>query len=431
MFGMAKTAPYLNLLRNNRDFRKLWGAQLISMGGDWFNSVALLGLVLDLTGSGFYAGLILASSMISLFLGSPIAGVVADRFDRKRVMLLANLVAAALALGMLLVRSPETIWIGVVCMAGIALTGSFISPASGASLPNLVTPGQLGPASVLMGSSFGIMLAVGAALGGLVAATLGGDAAFAANAASFLLAAGLIVRIRRPFGRTSRSATGFRPVRDLADGISYARSDRRVIALLAQKAGFGLAAGMVGLLALFATQVFRAGDAGIGALFAARGVGVVLGPLGARAFVKDDQRRLFLATAGSMAILGLGYLAFPAMPNLWAALPVLVIAHLGGGAQWVLVTYGLQCIAPDHVRGRILAFELGLVMMSMSVSLLTAGRAAELVSPRTVVEIVALLFLAYAGAWLWRTRSLWTRPAKLCGAVGVGAEPIEQPLPSA
>ncbi len=426
---MAKTRPYLDLLRDNPDFRKLWWAQLISLGGDWFNSVALLGLVLEVTSSGFYAGLILASSVVPLFLASPIAGVVADRFNRKRVMILANLAAAALALGMLLVRSPGTIWIGVVCMAGIALTGGFFNPALGAALPNLVTLQQLGPANVLVGSSWGIMLTVGAALGGLVAATLGRDAAFVINAASFVLSAWLIVRIRRRFARPSRSSTYFRPVRDFADGVSYARSDRRVTALLAQKAGFGLAAGMIGLLSLFATEVFRAGDAGIGILFAARGLGALLGPLGARAYVKDDQRRLFLAIGGSMAIVSLGYLVFSVMPSLWAAVPVIVIAHLGGGAQWVLVSYGLQCLAPDHVRGRILAFELGLVMMSMSVSLLAGGRAAELVSPRVVVEIVALLLLAYAGTWMWLTRSLWTQPGRLCGAVA--ADPLEQAAPSA
>ena len=102
---MSRRGAYTELLRSNPSFRRLWTAQLISLGGDWFNVVALTGLLLHLTGSSFYGGAVLVASLLPQFLLSPVAGVVADRFDRRRLMLGANLIAAVLALAMLAVRS--------------------------------------------------------------------------------------------------------------------------------------------------------------------------------------------------------------------------------------------------------------------------------------------------------------------------------------
>ena len=194
--------PYLALLRENPSFRRLWFAQLISLGGDWFNLVALTGLLLQLTGSSFYAGAVLAASLVPQFLTSPLAGVISDRFDRKRLMLGANLVAAVLALAMLAVRSPQTVWLGLAALAGIAVTGAFFDPASRAGLPNIVREDQLAAANVLMASTWGVMVAVGAAAGGIVAGLAGRDAAFIANAASFLISAGLILGVRGRLGPT-------------------------------------------------------------------------------------------------------------------------------------------------------------------------------------------------------------------------------------
>lgn len=405
---MPPTRPYAGLISHNSDFRKLWGAALISFGGDWFAGVALLGLTLELTGSGFYSGVILAANMLPFFLLSPVAGVVADRVDRKRLMVAADLVRAVLALGMLLVRSPETVWIGITSLAAIALSGAFFAPASQAALPNLVTKQQLGPANVLMGSSWGTMLAVGAALGGILATVLGRDAAFLINSLSFVASALLIIRIRGRFSEEKSSASEVHPLRDLLDGVAYARSDRRVKALLATKLAFGLGGGTIGLLPVFATQIFDAGDAGIGFLFAARGLGVVLGPFAARAFVGESENRLFGAVGVAMAVFGLAYLAFPTLPTLWLAAPLALLAHTGGGAHWIMSSYGLQKLTPDHLRGRITSFDYGLVTVTMSISLLVTGGAAESFDPRLVMQVLAAIAIGFAAIWAVVTRDLWS-----------------------
>lgn len=405
---MPQSRPYTALIRSNPDFRKLWSAQLISFGGDWFAGVALLGLILEITGSEFYSGLILAANMLPFFLLAPVAGVIADRFDRKKMMIASDLSRAVLALGLLLVRSPQTVWIGIASLAAMALSGSFFGPASQAALPNLVTKQQLGPANVLMGSSFGTMLAVGAALGGVMASVFGRDAAFVFNSLSFVASAVLIVGIKGRFSEEKHQVSELHPVRDLLEGVAYARSNRRVLALLATKLAFGLGAGSIALLPIFAIGVFDAGDAGIGLLFAARGLGVLLGPFWARAFVGDSEHRLFAAVGAAMAVFALCYGAFSFMPVIWLAAPMAALAHMGGGAHWIMSSYGLQTLTPDHLRGRISSFDHGVVTVSMSLSLLLSGWAAESFDPRLVMQFLAAIALLFSAIWAFATRDLWS-----------------------
>jgi MFS family permease len=396
------------LLTTNADFRKLWSAQLISLGGDWFTTVALLGLVLDLTGSALNAGMILAASILPQFLLAPIAGSFADRFDRRRLMVTTDLLRIVLALGMLLVRSPETVWIGLFCLAGMSSLSAFFQPASGASLPNLVAPEDLAAANTLTSASWGTMLAVGAALGGVVAGTLGREAAFLIDATSFLVSALLILQIRADFSQRRKpgqiaAGTGH----SVKEGFAYARSNSFVLALLASKGGFGLGVGVVALLPIFATDVFGTGDQGIGILFAARGVGALLGPFLAIRYVRDSERRLLIALAASIGIYGLCYLVLAAAPNLAVAAAIAVVAHLGGGAQWVLSSYGLQRIVPDYVRGRILALDLGLVSLTIALSSLAAGRLADLGQPRMIMAGLAGFEVVYGLGFAVFTRRLW------------------------
>ncbi|MFN2610829.1 MAG: MFS transporter [Actinomycetota bacterium] len=324
-------------------------------------------------------------------------------------MIASDLVRVGLALGMLAVHSKATVWLGIACLAGISTFSAFFQPASGAALPNLVSLEELAPAQALMGASWGSM-AIGAALGGVVASVFGRPTAFIVNAASFLLSGILIALVKGRFAEDRDHTRELRPIRDLVEGFSYARSDRRIVALLATKGGFGLGVGVVSLLSIFATKVFKAGDIGIGVLFAARGLGALLGPFMARAIVKTDFRRLILAIGVSMGVYGVAYLVFPAMPVIALAAALAAIAHLGGGAQWLLSSYGLQVITPDGLRGRILALDLGLVSLTMSISAFTAGWLADRFGPRPVMAGLALVEIAYALVWTFFTRSLWRKP---------------------
>src|SRR5919198_2262848 len=285
----------VSLLRRNPDFRRLYAAQLISFGGDWFLLVALYGLVLDATGSPFMASLVLVSELIPFFLMSPIAGHLADRLDRQRLMVGADLARTVLCLGFLLIHGRSLIWLAFVLQAAIAVFNAIFEPTSEAAIPNLVDPEDLPLANTLVGSAWGTMLAIGAALGGAVAVLLGRRAAFVGDALSFALSAMLLIRIRRPFSeeRTEDEQVGL--VEATAETVRYARRDHRVLALLAVKGGFGLAGGVLVLLPVFAKQVYHQGDAGIGVLYGFRGLGALIGPFIGRRIAGDSLRGLFIA----------------------------------------------------------------------------------------------------------------------------------------
>jgi MFS family permease len=393
----------LSLLRRNRDFRKLYVASLISLGGDWFLVVALFGLALEVTGSAVSVAVLIAAQELPFFLMSPIGGVLSDRLDRRWLMVACDAARAALCLGFLLVHDAGTIWLAYVLLGSISAFSAAFDPASSAAFPNLVDPKDLGPANALFGSLWGTMLAVGAALGGIVAAALGRDAAFLIDAGTFAASGLLIAAIRRPFSEERTEEPETNVARATVETVRFARRDHRVLALLGVKAGFGLAAGVLVLISYFATEVFDKGEVGIGILMAARGVGALIGPFLGRWLAGPDDRRLFSAIAIALAVFGLGYATLGFMPTLLLAAPAIALAHLGGGAQWTLSSYGLQRVVPDRIRGRIFAFDAALITLTLTGSALITGWTATTFGARPTAIALGLVAIAWSVTWTWLT----------------------------
>jgi len=401
----------LQLLRSNRDVRALFVAQVVSFAGDWFAYVAFVGLVQDLTDSPLLVTLVYVAQALPAFLTSAVAGAAADRFDRRRIIRTVSVLQAVAALGLLLVGSRGTLWIGFACLCAISSLGSFVGPAAQAGLPNLVrTPEELRLGSILFGSLWGAMLAIGAALGGVVASVFGRDASFVANAASFAIAATFVSLIRRPMQEAREHAPGerppLRPVADMRDAVGYARRDHVLLALLASKATFAMGAGIVGLLAVLSTDELGGDDFATGLLLGARGLGVAAGPLIAARLVGPSLGRVLLLCGCSGLAFGVCYLGLSVAPTLAVAVPLVLLAHLGGGAQWTLSTYGLQRQAPDHMRGRILAGDFGIVTLIITLSNLAAGGLAGVIGPRLAIATFAVVGLLAGAAYLAATRTL-------------------------
>jgi MFS family permease len=402
--------PYVDLIRRERDFRRVFLAELVSLGGDWFALIPLLALLPRLTGSGAWGGFVLAADTAVFALLSPYAGSVVDRLDRRRIMVSADLISAGLISLLLLVRTSGTAWIALVALSGVAGAKAFYSPASSAALPNLVDPGDLPLASVLNGATWGTMLAVGAALGGVAASLVGPHWCFVIDAVSFLLSAYFTWRTTRPFGedRSHLPRAGVRA--DLRETVAYARTEPRVVGLLACKVGAGVGNGAIAMYPLFAAQVYGYGKDhlafAVGMLFAARGLGALLGPLLGRRVIAREDRYLWPMLGGAMATFGAAYMLLPLSPWLWLGLLVVFCAHLGGGSNWILSTYGLQRIVPDHVRGRVFAVDYMLATVVIATSQATAGSLADRVDPRWVSFGLGSLVLLYAVGWLVATRGI-------------------------
>ena len=382
---------------------------MVSFCGDWFLTVALLDLVLDLTGSGFLAALVLVCQSLPTFLLAPYAGTVVDRVDRRRLMVAVNVLATGLALLPLLARSTATLPFAFLGVIGISSGVAFFTPASQAALPNVVRDEDLARANVLMGSTWGTMLAVGAALGGVVTAALGRETAIVFDSLTFAFAAAMLWWMRTPL-QVSIPRERVRFVAALVEAARYARRHPRVLALLSSKGGYGFSAGVVALLSVFSKDVFQAGAIGIGILFGARGVGALLGPFLFRRIGGSDARTFGLI-GFSVMLYGLGYALFGIAPFFAFAAFCVLAAHLGGGAQWTLSSYGLQRFVPDELRGRIFSADFGMVMLTSSLSSVAAGLLADALGPRPTALLLGSLALAWGVIWTLWTRRLW-KPAR-------------------
>ena len=322
-------------------------------------------------------------------------------------------VQALAALALLLVDSEGTLWIGYVGLCTISALGAFVGPAAQASIPNLArTPEEHQTASVMFGSLWGAMLAVGAALGGLVAGLFGRNVAFVANAASFAIAVGVVALIRRPMQASREDESGrprIRPIADMREAFGYARRDSTLLSLLSSKATFAMGAGVVGLLAVLVTEELGGGDTQTGLIISARGLGVAVGPLIAAPFARTSLGRVLWICGVAGGIWGTAYLGLSVAPTFAIALVLVLIGHLGGGAQWTLSTYGLQARSPDHVRGRILAGDFGMVTLIMTLSNIAAGLLADAISVRPTIALFALLDIAAAATYLIATRPVRER----------------------
>lgn len=397
---------YWRLLRDNRDFRLLYIGALISLGGDWFLTVALLDLVLQLTGSATLASLMLLCQTLPIFIFTPLAGHIIDRIDRRKLMVIVDIIRTGACLLPLLARTPALLPFAYAGVVLISIGSAYFEPASQAALPNIVAPEELGPANVLMGSTWGTMLAAGAAIGGLVTAKFGRDVSFLVDAASFLVSAAILAGIRSKFSEERGHHEQPPLMESIRETFRYARAHPRILALLTTKGGYGIAAGVVAMLSVFGRQVFHAGSLGIGLLFAARGLGALLGPFLVRTIARTDDEQ-YRAIIGCVLLFGGGYSALALSPTLAFGLIAIFFAHLGGGASWQISTYGLQRETPDSIRGRVFAADYGFVTLTMSVSSLLTGIAADQFGPVPATIVTASAALLFAIVWGTSTWRLW------------------------
>jgi predicted MFS family arabinose efflux permease len=161
---------------------------------------------------------------------------------------------------------------------------------------------------------------------------------------------------------------------------------------------------------VFARQVFHGGDVGFGFLMACRGVGALIGPFLGHRLAGRDHVRLIPTIAAALAVFGVGYMALGAMPTLWLAGLSILVAHLGGGAQWVLSSYGIQRLVPDRIRGRVFAFDFALITLSLGTSSLVVSTLADHIGARPAVLLAGGVAVAWAGIWWLLTRTVRREP---------------------
>ncbi len=412
----APESPW-RLLTTNPVFTRLWLSQVLSMAGDWLSFVALLSLLLELTGSGMSVSALLLCTSVPSLLVAPFAGVVADRCDRRRVMIAADLVRMLCVLGFLLLQSADGVWLAYLLTAAIAVASGFFAPAAAAALPNLVRSSQLTAANALAGATGGVMTALAAWLGGWVSANLGRPVAFGLDALSFLISALVILSVRQPFSaglpakvQSAGPSVLTRTLQDLREGGSYAWNSRPVLALLLLKIGAGLGGGVLALLSVVPIQVLKAGDYGVGVLYASRGLGTLVGAALASLVAGARPRVRALAAAWGLVASGLLCVAFGASTSLAWAAGLVFGAFLGSGVQWVLSGALLQRVAEDRLLGRVMALDNAGMTLTASLSTLLCGWGLVAWGPRPVAGLVGAAVVLSGLVWL--AFQAWLRPLR-------------------
>jgi MFS family permease len=371
---------YIALLRRNRAYRNLWLARVVSNLGDWFNLLASAALITSLTGAGTAVSYLFLARFLPVFVMSPFAGVLADRYERRMIMVLADVLRAVTVLCFLLVRTPGDIWLLYTLTVVQFVLSSLYTPAHSALISNIVPTSDLVTANALDGFTWSTMLAIGALLGGIAAAAFGVTTAFVLDALTFLLSAWFVLRI----GLVPRAAVAGEARAGLfqfVDGLSYLRGLPFILGLSLVKAGGALVWGVVNVLEIpLAEQVFPIDGNGtltLGLLYATVGVGTGLGPLFLRRWVGDGRNGLLQGIAVGFFVLSLGILGMGVAPSLGWVLVATLMRSLGSGSLWVFSSALLQRMVADDFRGRVFAFDFAILTLTQSIATLWAGFALD------------------------------------------------------
>jgi len=406
-------ATYGEVIRN-RNFRLLWFASSISLLGDWFNTITLYALVTKLTGSPLAVGLVEFLKLGGYAAASIPGGILADRFDRRRLMILTDVLRAAIVPCYLLIDSPEHVpFLYILILAQIGL-GAVFDPAYRAILPNLVTTRELVTANALLSATWSTILAVGASVGGLIGAWLGSDSVFVIDAFTYVVSASCLLMMRvalRPPADPETRLPSRRSIAalawaDLREGLGYLFSHREVLRLSMAKTAWALGgSALVYFLTQLGPRLSPEDPAlGIGILYSARGLGTGIGPLLARQI--HDRRIWMFVTGLAITTSGLFYLGVAGLGETYWVLVPIVIAHAASGANWVLSTVMLQERVPDRMRGRVFSAEL---MVLTAVEAVVVLAAAALLESGAVTLMLAFVLFSVLQIGSGFTYLRWTR----------------------
>lgn len=413
---------YARLLRKNRNFRLLWSAQIVSEIGDWLYSVAIYSLILELTGSARAVASAFVLQVLPQVFASPTAGVLNDRLSRKRLMIFADWARAAITFCMLFAQSENTLWLLYILLLLETLFWAVFEPGRTAVIPNVVTGADdIFAANGLSATTWSFNLAVGAAVGGFLAAAFGRNTVFLINSLSFVVSAMLLRRMdfREPHLEEVepfcyRDLFDFSP---LVEGIRYVQQDARLLATMFVKAGISLMGTNYVLLAIFGERIFpvylsglnpqSAGVLGMSVLMGSRGLGALMGPLLAGRWAQKNDLRMRYGMVAAFAIASAGYFGLSWAPTMLIACLCVMISHAGASTAWVFSSAMLQLQTDDKFRGRVFSAEYAFSMLTLSTVSYSAGVLADAGMPvRTLAMITGLLVLAPCLAWAAAQR-LW------------------------
>jgi MFS family permease len=396
------------LLRQNRNYRYTWAAQVVSEIGDYFNNIAVFALVMEKGGSGLVVSGVMLSRAIPAVLAGPVAGVLLDRLDRRRIMIASDLVRAAVALAFVFTIHEPRPWLLYLLSAVLMFASPFFTSGRAAILPTIASPDELHSANSLTQTTQWATLTAGTLLAGYSSAGLGYTWAFIINALSFVFSAWAIWRVRMPGDTGVAPGVGLKPrslqpLRDYVEGLSYMRSIPLMMGIAMISVGWALGGGAAQILfALFGERVFHRGAAGIGSIWGFAGIGLLAGGAAGHFIGKHARFTGYKrAVTVSYVLHGAAYMAFSQVESYAAALVLMMFSRVGMAVTSVLNNEQLLRHTSGAFRGRVFATMESLRWSVMIVSMAAAGIASQYASPRTIGLVAGAFGTLTAVAWAW------------------------------
>jgi MFS family permease len=407
-------AGFAQLLATNRNYRFAWTGQIVSEVGDHFNNIAVLSLAVEETHSGaIIAGLMLSRAIPAVLVG-PVAGVLLDRFDRKRIMIASDLVRGFIALGFIPAIGYHQVWMLYVLSSLLMVASPFFTSGRSAILPSIATKDELHTANSLTQTTGWMTLAVGAYFGGTSAARFGYELAFVYNSLSFFISAFCIARLRSPDGhfraghqRGLNETTVARPWHEYREGLKYMVGAPLILGIGLISVGWASGGGAAQVLfTLFSELVFKRGAQGLGQLWGVAGVGLLVGGyvgnrLGKRINFETYKKTVFFC----YLLHGAAYVVFSQMPSWGWALFFMALSRATVAVSSILNWSNLLKHVDNRYRGRVFSTIETMNWSTMMLSMLGAGLASQHYSIRAIGAASGLLSSSTAIFWGWAN---WT-----------------------
>jgi len=381
----------------DRNFLALWLGQLISKTGDNFAVVAALVLINDLAAAPGLAVVVVATALTIPQLFALASGVLIDRFNRKALMILTDLLRAGVVLLPMLVHKPGHLYILYVSAFALQAFGAMFVAARNASIPNMVTEEQLLTANALIQATDLVSLIVGASLATLVISLTSTSSAFAVDAASFGLSALLLTTVHIPLTRpaviSSAATSELRKFwHSFTEGIRYIASNRYLLQLMAitTMATLGLSATVLLAVAYF-KQLFRVSSEFLGLLQATEGLGMALGAVLISVYASWARSRRIVSV--TMIVLGSGILVFALAPVYWMVLAGALIVGLCVVSARTTLAAMTQALVPDSQRGRVESAMVTVTGIGTMGALIMSGILGDVVGPKIIFFITGVVVL--------------------------------------
>jgi predicted MFS family arabinose efflux permease len=394
----TKKNTFTNLLKENREYKKLFYGQTFSVLGDWFHTIALLGFVYSETKSTFMLALTFISKGLPQLLLSPFIGYFVDRCSKKQIMFYTDVIRGVIVLGFLL--AYKFIWIIFILNILLAILQTLFEPARQGAIKYTVKKEQIVIANSLSSTINGFMSVVGASLGGMVAELLSVQSAFLINSLSFFISACFIYSSKIPNNLEKKTTNRF--YTDIKEGYKFIIHNKIILTLILVGMSWGVIGGAYQLfLTYYGEEVFHSGSTGIGLLYTIQGMGMIIGGFIVKHFIGSDDYKMKKAFGLAYLFQGVFFLLFILSSTLSVGCMMLLFMRIAGGVIIPLDTTFIQNHTDDDKIGKVFSFHYSIYSSLINLSMFVSGILLERISPKVLGLFLSILCIFISLIWLY------------------------------